>query len=367
MADLLLGRFARTVVHYSLELRPGDLFLIRTSTLAEPLLREVYREALEAGAVVSTRISFDGQEDAFYVAASDEALETVSPIERYEMETLDARLMIFAPFNTRATSAADPARMSRFTRAQSELVRIHNTRAAAGELRWCSTLYPTNAQAQEAGMSLGEYEALVYGAMFLDQEDPIAAWRAFSAEQQKKVDYLDRVKTLRIVAPDTDLTLSVEGRKWMNSDGKRNFPSGEVFTGPIEDSANGTIRFTYPAVRGGREVEDVRLWFEQGKVVRASASRGQEYLEAMLDSDAGARFLGEVAMGNNYSVERFTRHALFDEKIGGTCHLAVGSSYPDTGGRNESALHWDMVCDLRKGGAIYADGELIHKDGQWRI
>jgi len=234
-------------------------------------------------------------------------------------------------------------------------------------MRWCGTLFPTYALAQEADMSLSEYEEFVYGAMLLDREDPIAEWRAFSVEQQKKVDYLDKVHEIRIVAEDTDLRMEVGGRKWMNSDGHRNFPSGEVFTGPVEESVNGTIRFTYPGIRGGAAVEDVKLRFENGRLVDASAGRGEELLLGEIDTDEGARYLGEVAIGNNYGIQRFTRNTLFDEKIGGTCHIALGSSYPDTGGKNESAIHWDLVCDLRRGGAVYADGEVIHENGAWLV
>ncbi len=363
MPDAMLQKFARTLVRYSLDLHEGDVLLARTTTLAVPLMQQVYREALEAGARVIPRLSFDGQEETFLRAASDAQIAWVSPIERAEMETITARLTISAPFNTRG--AGDAAKQGRHARAQSELTARFRQRSAEGTLKWTGTLSPTHALAQEAGMSLAEYEDFVYKAMFLDHDDPIAAWRQFSVDQQKHVDRLDSVKTLLIVAEDTNLTLSVAGRKWMNSDGHRNYPSGEVFTGPVEESANGTIRFTFPAVRGGQEVEDVRLRFADGRVVEATAARGQDYLNAVLDTDPGARYLGEVAIGNNYGIQRFTKNTLFDEKIGGTCHLAVGSSYLETGGTNDSSVHWDMVCDLRQGGEIYADGEIIHRDGQW--
>lgn len=367
MADIILEKFAQTLVRYSLDTRPGDLFVARTTTLAVPLLREIYREALRAGAHVVCRLTFDGQDETFYREADEGQLEWISPMEWAETEQVTARLTINAPFNTRSGSSIDPKRQARRARALAELSALHRQRSAKGEVRWCGTLFPTHALAQEAGMSLPDYEEFVHRAMLLDRDDPIAAWRAFSAEQQKKADFLNGVRTLRIIAPDTDLALSVEGRQWINSDGHRNFPSGEVFTGPLEDSANGHIRFTYPAIAGGREIEDVQLWFEQGRVVKATARRGEDYLLEMLDTDPGARYLGEVAIGNNYNIQRFTQNVLFDEKIGGTCHLAVGASYPETGGRNESAVHWDMVCDLRSGGAIYADGEVIHRDGKWMV
>ena len=367
MTDSVLEKFARTLVHYSLSIRKGDLLMIRTSTLGVPLLKEVYREALRAGANVFHRLTFESEFELFYEEASDEQLDWLSPIETLEVESVTARLNIQATINTRATAGVDSVRYARHMRSQAPISEIHRQRSAAGKMRWCGTLFPTNALAQEAGMSLTDYERFVYGAMFLDRDDPIAEWQAFSRDQQAKVDYLDKVKTLRFVAEDTDITVSVAGRTWMNSDGKRNFPSGEVFTGPVEDSANGTIRFTYPAIRNGHEVEDVRLTFKDGRVVDATASRGLDHLLAELDTDSGARFLGEVAVGNNFGIQRFTKNTLFDEKIGGTCHFALGSSYPETGGQNHSAIHWDMVCDLRCGGEIHADEQVIHKDGKWLI
>jgi aminopeptidase len=350
-----------------MNIQPGELLFIRSSPLAIPLVREVYREALRAASFPQVRISMEEAEQILYAAASDEQLDYIFEGDKLEVESADARLTINAPTNTRANSGVDPVRQARRGKALNKVQSIFRRRSTEGSLKWCGTLFPTNALAQEAGMSLAEYEQFVYSAMFLDRDDPAAAWLEFSKEQQKKADFLENVKTLRIVAKDTDLTLSVAGRHWMNSDGKRNFPSGEVFTGPIEDSANGVIRFTFPAIAGGREIEDVVLQFESGKVVKATAARGQDYLDRMLDSDRGARYLGEVAVGNNYNIQRFTKNTLFDEKIGGTCHLAVGASYGETGGKNESAIHWDMVCDLRQGGEIQADGQVIHRNGQWLI
>jgi aminopeptidase len=260
-----------------------------------------------------------------------------------------------------------PERAALRARAVQRLNATAGRRSATGEMRWCSTLFPTHALAQEADMSLPEYEEFVYRAMFLDQPDPIAAWQAFSMDQQKKADLLEQVETLRFVAEGTDLTVRVGGRKWMNSDGKRNFPSGEVFTGPIEDSANGTIRFTFPSLRGGREVDEARLSFRNGRVVEATAARGEDAMLRELDTDEGARYLGEVAIGNNYGIQRYTKNTLFDEKIGGTCHFALGKSYAETGGTNVSAIHWDLVCDLRQGGEVIADGKTIHRDGQWVV
>jgi aminopeptidase len=214
-------------------------------------------------------------------------------------------------------------------------------------------------------MSLAEYESFVYGAGFLDDDDPVARWREFADRLARTTGFLASKRELRIVAEDTDLTLAVDGRTWIASSGQENFPDGEVFTGPVETSVEGTIRFTYPAVFQSREVDDVRLRFERGEVVEATAARGQDFLEKMIGMDEGARRVGEFAFGLNDAVTAFTRNILFDEKIGGTVHLALGTAYPETGGVNRSGLHWDMICDLRSGSEVYADGELVYRDGRF--
>ena len=240
-------------------------------------------------------------------------------------------------------------------------------RAAKKELKWTGTVYPTPAFAQDAEMSLREFEDFVYDAALVHEPDPIAAWQAVSRDQQRLVDWLADKREVRLLGPDTDLTLSIAGRSWANCDGHENFPDGEVFTGPVEDSAQGQVRFSYPACIAGREVEDVRLWFEDGKVVRATAAKSEDFLVAMLDTDEGARYLGEFAFGTNQGLQRFTKNILFDEKIGGTIHMALGNGYPETGSENRSAIHWDMICDLRQGGEVWVDGELLAKDGQFMV
>ncbi len=355
---------------YSLDLQPKEQVLIRVDEAALPLAKEVYRAALAAGAYPSVQVTVDGLDEIFLRAASDEQLEWVSPVRKLEYETMDALCSIVAPSNTSALAGVAPDKMARAQRANQVIRKPLFERAAVGKAKWNVTLYPTQGAAQNAKMSLADYEAFLFKAMLLDRPDPAAAWKAFSQEQQRYVDYLANVEALRFVAADTDLTMRVGGRKWVNSDGHKNFPSGEVFTGPIEDSVNGVVRYTFPTAHLGHEVDDVRLTFSEGRVVNAEAARGLEFLETLLNSDPGARILGEVAVGNNYGVQQFTRNTLYDEKIGGTFHLALGNSYPETGGTNVSAVHWDMVCDMRPeagGGAIYADGVLIHENGQWKI
>jgi aminopeptidase len=367
MADPRVEKLARVLVHYSLGLQAGQLFRINAPVAAAELVRAVYREALAAGAHVLPRLTLDGLEEIFLKQASEEQLRYLPPLLLREVEAIDATLTIWADTNTKALSGVDPRRAALAQQTRQPLLKTFLERAATGALHWCGTLFPTQAHAQDAEMSLSEYEDFVYGAGHLNEADPVAAWRAVSARQQRLVELLSGKRALRVVAPGTDLTVGVAGRTWISADGTKNFPDGEVFTGPVEDSAEGHITFSFPAVHLGREVEGIRFEFERGKVVRATARKGEELLNALLDMDAGARYLGEFAFGTNPEIQRFTRNTLFDEKIGGTIHLAVGASYPDTGGKNQSGLHWDIVCDLRQGGQVYADGELIYRDGQFIV
>jgi aminopeptidase len=246
-------------------------------------------------------------------------------------------------------------------------MKTYMQRAASGELRWVVTLFPTHAYAQDAEMSLSEYEDFVYGACMPDEDDPTAYWRRFSAWQQKIVDWLKGKERVHIVGPETDLRLSIAGRSFINSDGRRNMPSGEVFTGPVEDSAEGHVYFSYPAIYCGHQVTGVRLWFKDGKVVKATAEKNEDFLLETLDTDQGARYLGEFAIGTNEGITRFTGQILFDEKIHGSFHIAVGSGYPETGSKNQSAIHWDMICDMRAGGEIWVDDELLYRDGEFVV
>jgi aminopeptidase len=240
-------------------------------------------------------------------------------------------------------------------------------RSAEGSLRWVGAQYPCPAYAQDADMSLRDYEIFVYSATFADRDDPVAEWQKVHDDQQRIVDWFRGKEMLTVKSPNADLSLSIEGRTFINSDGKKNMPSGEVFTGPVEDSANGWVNFTYPAIRGGREVEGVRLEFENGKVVKATAEKNEAYLLSQLEADEGAKYLGEFAIGTNYGIQQFTKSILFDEKIGGSFHMAVGAGYPETGSVNKSSIHWDFICDVREDSEIRVDGELLYKDGQFQI
>jgi aminopeptidase len=309
------------------------------------------------------RLAVDGIEEATFAEASDAQLEWVNPVRAAEIEQVDVRMLVLADWNTKSLTSVDPGKQALRQRAYRELGRRFLERAAAGELRWVVTGFPTLAAAQDAQMSLREYEEFVYRASLLDDGDPVARWRAFGERLDRVAAFLGAKRELRVVGPGTDLRLGVEGRAWVASSGHENFPDGEVFTGPVETSVEGTIRFSYPAVFRGREVTDVRLRFEGGAVVEATAAGGQDFLDEMLEVDEGARRVGEFAFGLNEAIDVFTRNILFDEKLGGTVHLALGASYPETGGQNESGLHWDMISDLRTGGEVYADGELVYRDG----
>ena len=366
MTDPRHQKLAKVLIHYSLALKPGDKLLIGCPSFAEPLIQELYREALRAGAYVRPRIRLEGLQEIFFKEASDEQLTAIPEIEKLEHEFYNVELSIWGSQNTKNLSGIDPKRIAKNREAHSEFFKRDLYRMAKGELRWCGTMFPTHAHAQDAGMSLSDYEDFVYNAGLLNEDDPVAGWRKVHAQQQRVVDFLDQRDEIHIIAPGTDITYKVGGRKWINCAGTENFPDGEVFSGPIEHSVNGTVHFNYPAIYDGNEVEDVRLTFRDGKVIESSASKGLHFLNAMLDTDAGARFLGEVAFGLNYNIKQFSKDTLFDEKIGGTMHMALGASLPESGGVNESGLHWDMVCDLRAG-KVYADGNLCYESGKFII
>ena len=367
MPDPRLVKLAEILVHYSVAVRPGDWVVINGSVIALPLVTEVTRLALEAGGHPTVLLSDDDLEEIMLRSASEAQLRWISPFERSVAEQADATIMLRAASNTRVLSRLDPAKQRVRQQARAELTRIAMERAARGERRWVVTQFPCAAYAQEADMSLRDYEAFVYAATFADQPDPIACWQRVHDQQQRLVDWLNGRKRVVARGPNIDLTLAIEGRTFINSDGKRNMPSGEIFTGPVEDSANGWVRFTYPAIRNGVEVEGVELEFRGGRVTRASARKNEAFLLSQLDSDPGARYLGEFAIGTNYGIQRFTKSILYDEKIGGTLHMALGAGYPETGSRNQSSIHWDFICDMRQESEILVDGELFYRNGQFQI
>lgn len=367
MTDSRIEKLAQLLVEYSVAVRPGDRVAITSATPAEPLLKEIYAAVLRAGGHPFMLTSLPDIEEIFFRYASDDQIKHVPRPLQVIMETYDVRISVLAESNTRSLSNVDPGRIVTQQEARADLMHTFMQRSAAGQLRWVVAPFPTHALAQDADMGLGEYEDFVYRACLPDMADPVGYWKRFSAAQQAIVDWMKGKDEVHLTGPDTDLRLKVAGRTFVNCDGRFNVPDGEIFTGPVEDSIEGHVLFSYPAIYGGREVTGVRLWFEQGKVVRATADKNQDYLNKTLDTDSGARFVGEFAIGTNRSITRFTREILFDEKIGGSFHMALGAGYPETGSKNESAIHWDMICDLRRDGEIHVDGDLLYKNGDFVI
>lgn len=366
MTDPRVQKMAQVLVYYSLNLQPGEDFVLVTTPLADELNLAVCEEAIRAGANIFVQNQILGFDEVFYQYASDAQIEYISPLNQYIVENFNAMLNLEATRNTRELSQIDPERLARRRRANSGLFKRMLERMANQELKWCYTLYPTPALAQEADMSLRSYQDFVYRACMLDLPDPIAAWREEEAHQKRLIEWLKGRDQILIQGKDVDLKLSIRGRTFLGAAGKENFPDGEIYTSPVENSANGWIRFAYPAIFGGREVIDVELWFEDGKIVKEKAAKGQDLLSALLNTDAGARYLGELGIGTNYQIQRFTKNMLFDEKLGGTIHLAVGHGFPEVGSKNESGLHWDMLCDMAEG-QMSADGEVFYRDGKFTL
>ena len=367
MRDQRADALARILVHYSAAVKEGDVVAIRGETASEPLALAVYEEVVKLGALPLVELTMDGQAPAFFKHANEAQLDWISPTAQWVADNADVSIRLMADENTRALSAVDPERQSRRQAAAKPLMETMMKRTAAGEFRWALTLFPTNAYAAEADMSLADYEDFYYRACLCDRDDPVEAWKQQSQDTRRLAEWMAGKEEIHLEGPGTDLRLSVAGRTFIAADGRHNMPDGEFFTGPVEDSANGHVSFSYPAVYGGREVAGVKLRFEDGRIVDASAERNEDFLIKTLDTDEGARRLGELGIGTNYGIDRFTKEILLDEKIGGTVHLAVGMSYPETGGTNNSAVHWDMVCDLRRGGRITVDGEALQVDGRFSV
>jgi aminopeptidase len=350
------GAFAALLCDYCLEVRPGQQVVVRSTTSATPLLLALQRALLEREAWPLLRVALPGQDEALWSSARPVHLDGFAPMELVEAEGTDASVTIHAPDNTRALAGVDPSLLTRAARARAPV------REASLARRWCVSLWPTPALAQDAGMSTDDFAAFVSRALFLDRDDPAASWAELSASQARLIERLSACSELRIEGEQTDLSLRVDGREWINSDGRRNMPSGEVFTGPHESSASGTVRFDIPSSPRGVEVAGISLEFRDGVVVSAHADRGDHVLQAMLATDDGARRLGEIGIGTNFGIDRPVGMILLDEKIGGTVHLALGRSYPETGGANESAVHWDMICRPTR---LSADGEPILENGEF--
>ncbi|MDQ8189250.1 aminopeptidase [Roseibacillus persicicus] len=378
ITNLHLERWADVLVRHATNVKSGDVVRITALPAASPLLEAVYRKVLEAGGlpVVNCRPEFLGE--AFYELANEEQLDWVNPLVQVETELVDATINLGASTNLRALDKFDPKRIQRAARANRESRELFFQRAAVADdpsidselrpLLWTTTLFPTDAYAQDAGMSLRDYSEFVVKACQLNQEDPVAFWEELDRWQTELAQQLMQGSELHFQAPaGTDLKVDVAGMRWLSSPGRKNFPDGEVYSGPNLSAANGgasgVVVFDKRCVYQGHAVRNARIVMENGRATEVQAEEGEEFLISMLDQDEGARRIGEVAFGTNRAIDRATGQILFDEKMGGSFHLAFGAGYPETGNTNKSALHWDLIAGLGEGSRVTLDGKPFCVDG----
>lgn len=365
MFENKINKFAKVLVNYSLNIKPGDVLAIESNTITEPLMKEVYKEALITGGNPIMMPVIDGANELLFKYASDEQLCFVDPVRKHMIESFDAMLTIWGEQNTKSLSNIPPSKISLRSKSKSHVMKTYMDRMGKGDLKWSGTQFPTYSAAMDANMSLMEYEEFVFNACYLNCDDPVSKWNEIHEYQENYVQYLNTKTDFCVKSKDTNLTFTTNGRKWVNCDGKLNMPDGEIYTSPVENSMNGQVRFSFPAVYMSREVEDIVLTFKDGKVINASAKKGEDFLRHILDTDEGARFVGEFAIGTNNNISKFTKNILFDEKLGGTIHIAIGSGFSEIGGKNVSAIHWDLISDMKDSGEIYADNELFYKNGKF--
>ncbi len=365
--DPRVKKLAQVIARYSLGLKKGQVVQIVGEPAALPLIKAMNNEVIDLGAQPVVDLTIPDNEEYMLKHGSDQQLKFLQPWARLRVSKIDAYVVFLGGENTRYLASVDPRKQAQVRLNRKKIMDLFYRRVEKKELRWCLTLFPTISAAQEADMSLTDYEDFVYGAGHLGATDPVKHWLKVRKEQARLVKILNRIDQLHFRAEGTDLKLRVKGRKWVNCAGENNFPDGEIFTGPIENSAEGKIRYTFPAIFMGKEVEDITLTFKKGKVVNFGAAKNEAYLKSMIELDRGAKYIGEVAIGTNYDIKTFTKNILFDEKLGGTCHLALGNSFAETGSKNKSSLHWDMICDLKKGGEIIADGKTIYRNGKFLV
>lgn len=365
MRDIYV-KYANLLTNYCLQVKKNDKVYVRTTYLAEPLLQELLKEIYLAGGHPFLDVEIQEQDKIFLDNADDHQLDFVNPFLEQVMETFDCYLVIRAPFNLKDVQNVDGEKRKRASVARSPMMKTYMKRTGSYDLRRSLCQFPTQASAQEAGMSLREYENFVYKACNLEYDDPIKEWLKLSERQQSIVDYLNKCENVHYKSNDVDIKFNTKGRIWINSDGKTNMPSGEVYTAPVENSVNGVVRFSHPSIYMGQEVEDIKLEVKNGEVVKWTAKRGQDLLDRVFKIPGATRF-GEAAVGTNFKIDKFTKNILFDEKIGGTIHMAIGQSYHQCGGKNDSSIHWDMIADMTDGGEIYADGTKVYENGKFTI
>jgi aminopeptidase len=376
MTDPRCKKLAQVLVDYSLNLQAGEIVALRAMPAAAPLVSAVYEYALERGALPVLLMNLPGIDEIHLRLANDSQMAFISPFTQLAYEKFDALVSLGGEENRRSLSRIDPARQAARQRALRPLTETFMRRdsilehSGDGEklLKWVVAEFPTNAGAQDADMSLRDWENFIYSACHVNgDDDPVAYWQGVKTEQERLVNWLKGKNQVRVQGTNIDLSLSIAGRTFVNACGSKNMPDGEIFTGPVEESVNGWVKFTYPAVFQGRKVDGVEIGFEGGKAVHISAETNQDFLRQVLTMDSGASYLGEFAFGTNFGIQEFTKQILFDEKMGGTLHMAFGIGYPETGSKNTSGLHWDMICDMRQSAEVWVDGELFYRNGAFTV
>ena len=368
MYNPLIEKYADVLVNYSTSVKKDDLVIIYARGYeSKPLVKEIYKLCLKNGAHPIVRTSMDELAEMFIKYANDEQLEYIDEMTKIEVERADVMIFIGAPNNIKNMANADTTKLAKRSKATHPILAKRLERSANNEMRWVIANYPTNALAQEASMSLEEYCEFLINSCYLDLENPTEKWIEIDNEQKRIAEILNKTSKLRIVGEKTDITFSTKDRTWVPCSGNLNFPDGEIFTSPVENSANGTIYFDFPQNYNGSTSKEVYLTLVDGMVVEASAEIGNDFLQSMLNMDQGSRFVGEIAIGTNDRIQNVTGNILFDEKIGGSIHMALGASYPEAGGKNQSGLHWDMIKNMKNGGQIFADDKLIYENGKFII
>lgn len=355
MTDPRIKKLAKVLTSHSIKIKPGDSIRVSGGTESKPLLLEIYKEILKKGAVPMVNLDLEGSGYIYFKYASNKILKRFPKIAMYIARNIDGVISVGSEYNTKEFSNVDPKKIAVRSKITDPISKV-----ILKKDNWVGLEFPTNSLAQDAEMSLKEFEDFVYDACIVD-------WKKVKIKQEKLKKILDKGKKVRIIGKNTDISFSIENKKAVNCFGTRNMPDGEVYTEPVKNSVNGYIGYDFPAIKGGREVEGIKLEFKNGKVVKASATKNEKYLKEMINIDKGASYVGEFGIGTNFKIKKFVKQILFDEKIGGTIHLALGMAYPETGGENKSALHWDMIKDLRKGGKIIIDGKVIQENGKFKF
>ncbi|MCI0708759.1 MAG: aminopeptidase [Chloroflexi bacterium] len=360
-------KLAKIITEYSQPVSHGDYVVIMATVESIPMAQALYEAVLKRGGHPTVVGATPGLGELFFTYADEHQLTFIDPVMRTAYEKADIIYTVMANDNTKKMGMVDPNKLALSQKSRSEVFETFMSRIGSGELGWCGFPYPTNADAQEAEMGLLARTKFIYEACKLELEDPLEHWRSVRADQQRLVDFLNDKSEAHIKGPGIDLTFSFKDRLWVNCWGEMNFPDGEIYTGPVEDSVNGVVEFNMRTVYGGREVNGVRFEFGDGVIIDATAQKNEEFLLSQLDMDEGARRLGEFAIGTNWDIQQVTGNTLYDEKIGGSIHMAVGRSIPETKGVNVSGIHWDMVHDMKNGGEIYIDGELFYREGHFVV